>query len=128
MLLECPDCGSPQPLRRAPVSEALDEAIAAAEHLTARDAATVAAARALAEKIDAWDVIVRWAREDAGEDGGRPLVPANDNVSLASFLKYMESLRLVPEAAPKAKPGPASTASPAQQAIQQMREGLRVVT
>lgn len=114
-------------MRHSPVLDALDSAIAASTHLTARDSAAVAAARALASKIDAWDVIVEWAFEDAAEDGARPKVPANDNVSLPSFLKYLEALQLVPPALEKAKPGPASEASPAQQALNDMRKGLSVV-
>ncbi|WRS30591.1 hypothetical protein U6G28_02575 [Actinomycetaceae bacterium MB13-C1-2] len=92
---------------KSSLDAALDRALASAEHLGERDAATVAAARALARKIDAWDVIVGWALEDAAESGGRPAVPQNDNVSLASFLKYMDALQLVPPAAgagPKVKP------------------------
>ena len=76
---------------------ALDRSLRNAKHLRARDAAAVAAARALARKIDAWDVIVDWALEDASmNSNGRPAVPANDNVSLATFLKYMDSLGLLP--------------------------------
>lgn len=113
---------------RGPVRAALDEALDACSHLSARDAAAVAAARALADKIDAWDVIVQWAIEDASETrGARPAVPQNDNTSLGSFLKYLEALQLVPPAAEKAKPGPASEASPAQQALNDMRKGLSVV-
>jgi len=109
------------------VREALDSAVAGATHLTARDAGVVAAARALADKIDAWDVIVQWAIEDAeAVKGARPKVPANDNVSLPTFLKFLDALQLVPPAE-KAKPGPASTASPAQQELNAMREGLRLV-
>ena len=110
------------------VSDALEAAIGAATHLTARDAATVAAARALAAKIDAWDVIVQWAIEDAAAEDGRPKVPAHDNTSLAAFLKYMETLRLVPEPPAKAKPGPASSASSEQQALNDMRKGLHAVS
>ena len=110
------------------VRDALEEAVAAARHLTARDAAAVAAARALADKIDAWDVIVDWALDDAADEGSRPAVPRNDNTSLPSFLKYLEALQLVPPAAEKAKPGPASSASPAQQAINDMRKALSVVS
>lgn len=87
------------------VSDALERAIRNASHLRARDAAAVAAARKLARKIDAWDTIVDWAIEDAS-DSGRPLVPANDNVSLPTFLKYLDSLGLVPPqvaAAPRAR-------------------------
>ncbi len=109
------------------VSDALESAIAAASHLTARDAAAVAAARALAAKIDAWEQIVSWALDDAAQSGSRPAVPANDNTTLPTFLKYMEALQLVPPPVEKAKPGPASSASPAQQAINEMRQGLKTV-
>ena len=108
------------------VSEALEQAIVASSHLTLRDAAGVAAARALAAKIDAWDVIVQWAREDAAENGFRPAVPLHDNTSLPTFLKYLDALGLVPPVA-KEKPGPASTASDAQRALNAMRSGLRLV-
>lgn len=63
----------------------------------ARHAGTVAAARALADKIDAWDVLVQWALEDAGGEG-RPAIPANDNTSIPAFLKYMIELGLTPAA------------------------------
>ena len=109
------------------VLDALNSAIAAADHLTPRDAAAVAAARALAAKIDAWDTIVQWAIQDAGPSG-RPSVPANDNTSLPSFLKYLDALQLVPPAAEKAKPGPTSTASPSQQALNEMRKGLSIAS
>lgn len=80
------------------VAEALERGIRNAKHLRARHAPVVAAARALARKIDAWDVIVEWALEDVLETkGGRPAVPANDNVSIASFLKYLDALGLTPE-------------------------------
>ena len=110
------------------VSDALEAAICAATHLTARDAATVAAARALAAKIDAWDEIVSWALDDAAVNGTRPAVPANDNTSLGTFLKYMEALQLMPPPVEKSKPGPVSTASDSQQAINAMREGLKIVS
>lgn len=77
------------------VRDGLEAAIAAADHLTPMDDAAIAAARALADKIDAWDVIVKWALEDTQGDG-RPAVPANDNTSLGSFLKYCNELGLTP--------------------------------
>lgn len=80
------------------VSDALERALRNAKHLRARDSATIAAARALARKIDAWDVIVQWAIEDADESGGRPAVPANDNTSLGTFHRYLVSLQLMPPA------------------------------
>jgi hypothetical protein len=97
------------------VSEALERSISNAKHLRARHSATIAAARALARKIDAWDVIVAWAVEDASSVKGRPAVPQNDNVSIASFLKYLEALGLTPEdEAPAARPGrPVSKPAPA---------------
>lgn len=83
------------------VRDALDEAVAAAAaYLGPIDAAAVAAARALADKIDAWDLIVDWALDDlAGADTkGRPAVPQNDNTSLPSFLRYCDALGLTPAA------------------------------
>lgn len=83
--------------RRGRVRTALDASVEAATHLTDMDLGVIEAARALADKIDAWDVIVEWALDDANQDRtGRPKVPQNDNVSLASFLKYCESLGLTP--------------------------------
>ena len=52
-----------------------------AKHLRAKDAATVAAARALAWKIDHWDELAEQAISDAEAKGkgARPAVPQNDN-------------------------------------------------
>ena len=76
--------------------EQTEVAILAASHLTDMDAGAVEALRALARKIQAWDVIVEWALEDADESGGRPSVPQNDNVSLSAYLKYCDQLGLSP--------------------------------
>ena len=77
--------------------EATEAAIAAADHLTDADDGAVEALRMLARKIDAWDVIVSWALEDVEDaEGRRPAVPANDNVSIPSYLKYCEQLGLTP--------------------------------
>jgi len=77
--------------------DATESAIAAATHLTPADDGAVEALRMLARKIDAWDTIVAWALEDVEDtDGKRPAVPANDNVSIPSYLKYAESLGLTP--------------------------------
>ena len=102
------------------VSDALEHSLKNAKHLRMRHAATVAAARALARKIDAWDLIVEWAGEDAAERGGRPSVPANDNVSIASFLKYLDALGLNPDSKePAGAPGrPATKPAPAGQPSQ----------
>ncbi len=108
---------------------AFDRAVLAATHLEAHHAATVKAARLLARKIDAWDMIVRWAIEDADGEG-RPAVPQNDNVSLASFLKYMNELRLVPTPVAPVKVAPgeavksAAVPEPADE-IAAMRERLK---
>lgn len=76
---------------------ATEAAVAAAgTRLTSADAGAVEAMLALARKIDAWDVIVQWAIEDAQECEGRPKVPQNDNVSISAYLKYAESLGLTP--------------------------------
>lgn len=92
--------------------DALERSLRNAKHLRARDSAAVVAARKLARKIDAWDIIVDWAFEDIEDvKGGRPAVPTNDNVSLSSFLKYMETLGLVSpveESAGAAKPSAAA--------------------
>lgn len=76
---------------------ATEKAIEAASHLTDADAGAVEAMRALARKIDAWDQIVDWALDDAGDKpGSRPTVPQNDNVSLSAYLKYCDQLGLSP--------------------------------
>jgi hypothetical protein len=77
---------------------ATERAIAAAGHLTAMDEGALEALRALARKIDAWDVIVGWALGDVAESGGkaRPAVPQNDNVSISAYLKYCDQLGLSP--------------------------------
>lgn len=95
------------------VADALERSLKNAKHLRAVDSGKVAAARALARKIDAWDVIVEWALEDVAESEGnpRPAVPANDNVSLATFLRYVEALGLTsPVEAPTKSP--AASAAP----------------
>jgi hypothetical protein len=75
---------------------ATEVSIDAATHLGPTDAGAVEALRALARKIQAWDQIVEWAVEDAAEDGTRPTVPQNDNVSLSAYLKYCDQLGLSP--------------------------------
>jgi hypothetical protein len=79
------------------VRDATEAAIAAATHLTDMDKGAIEALRSLADKIDAWDVIVDWASDDvAGHQGERPKVPTNDNVSIPTYLKFCESLGLTP--------------------------------
>lgn len=99
------------------VFDSLSAAVASAQHIDAngKDAAVVAAAYALARKIDAWDIIVAWAHEDAVADGSRPKVPQNDNTTLPTFLKYCEALGLTPAArkavGPDTAPPPADALS-----------------
>jgi len=79
------------------VRDATEAAIKAADHLTDMDKGAVEALRSLADKIDAWDTIVDWANDDAAQvEGKRPAVPANDNVSIPTYLKFCESLGLTP--------------------------------
>jgi hypothetical protein len=78
------------------VFEQAKGSVEAASHLTSMDVGAVEAYFALARKIDAWDEVVRWAIEDAGDTGSRPTVPQNDNVSLSAFLKYSDQLGLTP--------------------------------
>jgi hypothetical protein len=104
------------------VRDAFDESVEAATHLTPVDAGAIAAARALADKIDAWDVIVDWALDDLADEprpGGRPAVPANDNTSLPTFLKYCESLGLTPTARAKASKPKGATAGGSRLAVLQ---------
>lgn len=92
------------------VGDALEVALGDASHLVPQHAGAVAAARALARKIDEWDVIAQWAADDAlGSERSRPAVPQHDNVSLSTFLKYLEVLGLVPGA----KSAGANSARPA---------------
>lgn len=77
------------------IIEATDRAIASATHLTDADVGAVEALRVLARKIAAWDQIVEWALEDAGNER-RPSVPANDNVSVSAYVKTCEQLGLTP--------------------------------
>lgn len=80
---------------RLSVLESLEISITASTHLEPRHAATVGAARALARKIDAWDVIIEWALDDASQsENARPKVPANDNTSLGTYSRYLEQLAL----------------------------------
>ena len=99
---------------RLSVLEALESSLQAATHLEPKHAATVGAARALAAKIDAWDVIVAWALEDVSDDPkARPAVPANDNTSLGTYARYLEYLGLtVATAKVAAKAEPAAPAAP----------------
>ena len=77
------------------VQDGLERSISAATHLTSLDDGAVAALRALASKIDNWDAVVDAAMEQA-EDGKKLPVPLHDNVSIPTFLKYCEALKLTP--------------------------------
>lgn len=73
------------------VAESLEVAVGGADHLGVAHAAHVAAARVLARRIDALE------SDDFTDDKGRL-----DNVSIPSFLKYLDALGLSVE---KAAPG-----------------------
>ncbi|MFZ1361449.1 MAG: hypothetical protein WAS05_00745 [Candidatus Nanopelagicales bacterium] len=76
---------------------ATEKAIKAADHLTDADEGAVEALRVLAYKIQHWDEAYALAVQDAEEEGlSRPRIPQNDNVSLASYLKYCNDLGLTP--------------------------------
>ncbi|GAA6124214.1 hypothetical protein BPY_23220 [Bifidobacterium psychraerophilum] len=86
------------------VCDALDRSIRNAKHLRAKDSAAIAAARALAWKIDHWDRLAEIALERAHEDGSRPTIPQNDNTSLPAFLKYCDALGLITKEVAVEKP------------------------
>jgi len=86
------------------VRDATEASIKAAKHLTDMDSGALEALRSLADKIDAWDTIVDWANDDvSGVEGKRPAVPANDNVSIPTYLKFCESLGLTPNGRTRAQ-------------------------
>ena len=106
------------------------------ELATPVDPRAAAMAAAIAAQLAGADLVLPWTDETqpreadlaaarvaaARVDEGLP----NDNVSMSVFLKYLEALQLLPES--NKKPGPASTASDAQQQINAMRQGLKVVS
>ncbi len=93
--------------------QALEASLAAATHLTARHTAAVAAARHLAERVDElW--VAGWVL-----DGKL------DNVTLPTYLKYLEKLGLVAEGMAAS---PSESQSSARQALDAMRNGLSVVS
>lgn len=110
------------------VFESFQASVRAAAHVDAEgvDAGAVAAAGALAQKIDAWDQIVQWAIDDAAESESRPKVPANDNTSLPTFLKYCEALGLTPMARKAVGDQPKKEADPLA-SIKSKRGPLRAV-
>lgn len=79
---------------QTPVLDALNDAVERAPHLGNLDKPAVEAARALARKIDLTDEYFEALAEDAAERKLKP--PAQDNVSIPTFLKYCESLGLTP--------------------------------
>lgn len=111
------------------VFESFQASVKAAGHIDADgvDAGAVAAAGALARKIDEWDVIVEWAREDAAETESRPKVPANDNTSLPTFLRYCEALGLTPAARKAVGDQPKKEADPLADLKSKRHGSLRAV-
>ena len=111
------------------VFESFQASVKAAGHIDADgvDAGAVAAAGALARKIDEWDVIVEWAREDAAETESRPKVPANDNTSLPTFLRYCGALGLTPAARKAVGDQPKKEADPLADIKSKRHGSLRAV-
>jgi hypothetical protein len=73
----------------------LELSLASVGEIPVRLLALAALARSQAAKVDAWDVIVRWAQEDvAGVRGKRPAVPPFDNVTPSLYLKTLGELGL----------------------------------
>ena len=93
--------------------EALEAAIAGSDHLKPKHAFVIALARQIA------------ARADLLNECGWVVDGKLDNVTMPTLLRYADALGLT--LSEKAKPGPASTASEPQQAINEMRERLRMV-
>ena len=95
---------------------ATEKAITAATHLSDMDLGAVEALRALARKIEAWDVIVEFALDDVAGSNARPAVPQNDNVSISAYLKFCDQLGLTPAGRkaidPKAKAEPERPVNP----------------
>lgn len=92
--------------------EATEAAIAEARalgQLGNLDAGGIAAIRVLAEKIDTeaarWEYAIEWAQLNPGERGG-PRPPAIDNVSIPTYLRYLESLGLTPAGRGRLDSGP----------------------
>lgn len=110
------------------VYESFMASVKSATHIDADgiDAGAVAAAGALAKKIDAWDQIVEWALEDAAETESRPKVPANDNTSLPTFLRYCDALGLTPMARKAVGDQPKKEADPLA-SLKSKRGSLRAV-
>lgn len=73
----------------------------AAGDLSARDEALIVAASQMARKIDTADKYFAELERDAIDRHLRP--PSQDNVSLPTFLRYIDALHLTP-AAPQPKP------------------------
>lgn len=63
----------PKQFPQETVADALERSLRNAKHLRAKDAATVAAARALAWKIDHWDELAEQAISDAEAKGRVPV-------------------------------------------------------
>lgn len=74
----------------------LESSLSVAQMRGRIDDASIALARSLADKLDAWDVIVRWAVEDMHEaEGKRPAVPQFDNVTTSQYQKLLKDIGLI---------------------------------
>ncbi|GAB3622571.1 hypothetical protein GCM10027418_06530 [Mariniluteicoccus endophyticus] len=80
-----------------PISEQLEVSIAAAgDKITPADQALVQAARFLAKKIDTEDLVRDRVLTLSAEAGEKPPNLPMDNVSVPTFLKYLDALGLSP--------------------------------
>lgn len=84
------------------ILDATEAAIRAAKHLTEMDRGAVETLRALALKIDLQDVYYEALQAEYQARGLKP--PAQDNVSIPTYLKFCESLGLTPAGRVKANP------------------------
>jgi hypothetical protein len=68
--------------------------------MTDLDAAAVASARSVADSLDNWDDLVRWAAEEQRSGVGRkdrPAIPQFDNTLYPMLLRFLDSLGLTPK-------------------------------
>ena len=104
----------PKQFPQETVADALERSLRNAKHLRAKDAATVAAARALAWKIDHWDELAEQAISDAEAKGRYPSGCAAERQYLAADVpgNIARRLGLVPEEEKPAKPARGKAAKP----------------
>ena len=113
------------------ITKATDESIAAATHLTEKDAGAVATLRLLAKKLDAQDEYFTALVELHDARGLTP--PRQDNNTPGTYLKVAESLGLTPRSREPRRPvgRPPASSQPVVEAdasILQFRQRVKEVT